>query len=88
MRGAVLETWQRDYNERSHSKLGRMTPKGFPRAICAPAGDRAASPVAPARTPLANHLNSGPINPGLLSRQSPAKLDQDSRSGLQSALGW
>jgi putative transposase len=41
---AVLETWRRDYNEaRPHSKLGRMTPQDYARAIEGDAG-RCATP--------------------------------------------
>ncbi len=64
---AVLETWRRDYNEqRPHSKLGWMTPGDYARAICGPAGDRAAQPGGSARTPLATHLNPGSDQPRTL----------------------
>jgi transposase InsO family protein len=64
---AVLETWRRDYNEqRPHSKLGWMTPRDYARAICGPAGDRAAQPGGSARTPLATHLNPGSDQPRTL----------------------
>ena len=54
----VLETWQRDYNERRpHSKLGWLTPQAYADALTGKIGRAAARDESCADRPLANPTN-------------------------------
>src|SRR5947199_646661 len=64
---AVLEAWRRDYNEeRPHSKLGWMTPRGYASALIAEAGRDAAPRWGSAPRPLATHGTEGSNQPRTL----------------------
>ena len=61
---AVLEVWRRDYNEeRPHSKLGWMTPRGYAGALSGEAGRDAARRRGSAPRPLASHQTEGSNQP-------------------------
>ena len=56
----ALEAWRRDYNEeRPHSKLGWMTPRGYASALSGGAGRDAALRWGSAPRPLATHETEG-----------------------------
>jgi putative transposase len=64
---AVLEAWRRDYNEdRPHSKLGWMTPRGYASALIAETGRDAALRRGSAPRPLATHDTEGSNQPRTL----------------------
>ena len=64
---AVLETWRRDYNEeRPHSKLGWMTPRGYASALRGEIGRDAALRWGSAPRPLATHETVGSNQPRTL----------------------
>ena len=66
---AVLEVWRRDYNEeRPHSKLGWMTPRGYASALRGNAGRDAALRWAPRSGLLPPTKQKVQINPGLASQ--------------------
>ncbi len=64
---AVLELWRRDYNEeRPHSKLGSMTPRGYASALIGETGRDAALRRGPAPRSLATHETEGSNQPQTL----------------------
>jgi len=64
---AALEAWRRDYNEeRPHSKLGWMTPRGYASALRGEAGRDAALRWGSAPRPLATHKTEGSNQPRTL----------------------
>jgi putative transposase len=64
---AVLEVWRHDYNnERPHSKLGWMTPRGYASALSGEAGRAAALRRGSASRPLATHDTEGSNQPQTL----------------------
>src|ERR1700720_3844808 len=64
---AVLEVWRRDYNEqRPHSKLGWMTPRGYASALSGDPGRDAALRSGSAPRPLATHETEGSNQPRTL----------------------
>src|ERR1700726_3328001 len=64
---AVLEIWRRDYNEeRPHSKLGWMTPRGYASALNGEAGRDAALRWGSAPRPLATQETEGSNQPRTL----------------------
>ena len=64
---AVLEVWRRDYNEeRPHSKLGWMTPRGYASALRGNAGRDAALRWGSAPRPLATQETEGSNQPRTL----------------------
>jgi putative transposase len=64
---AVLEVWRHDYNnERPHSKLGWMTPRGYASALAGEAGRGAALRGGSAPRPLATHQQKGSDQPRTL----------------------
>jgi putative transposase len=64
---AVLEVWRHDYNnERPHSKLGWMTPRGYASALSGEAGRDAALRRGSASRPLATHDTEGSNQPQTL----------------------
>jgi putative transposase len=61
---AVLEVWRRDYNEeRPHSKLAWMTPRGYASTLSGEAGRDAALRRGSAPRPLATHQTEGSNQP-------------------------
>ena len=63
----VLETWRNDYNnERPHSKLGWMTPRGYASALSGEAGRDAALGWGSAPRPLATRDTAGSNQPRTL----------------------
>jgi putative transposase len=61
---AMLEAWRHDYNEeRPHSKLGWMTPRGYANALRGGAGRDAALRWGSAPRPLATHDTEGSDQP-------------------------
>jgi putative transposase len=66
---AVLEVWRRDYNEeRPHSKLGWMTPRGYAGALSGEAGRDAALRRGAAPGLLPPTKQKAQINPGISSQ--------------------
>ena len=64
---AVLEAWRRDYNEqRSHSKLGWMTPRDYALVLSGEPGRGAALRQGSAPQPLAGAGNNGTNQPRTL----------------------
>jgi putative transposase len=64
---AVLEVWRRDYNEeRPHSKLAWMTPRGYASTLSGEAGRDAALRRGSAPRPLATHQTEGSNQPRTL----------------------
>jgi putative transposase len=64
---AVLELWRHDYNEeRPHSKLGWMTPRGYASALRGEVGRDAALRWGSAPRPLATHDTEGSNQPRTL----------------------
>jgi putative transposase len=64
---AVLEAWRHDYNEeRPHSKLGWMTPRGYASALSGGAGRDAALRWGSAPRPLATQETEGSNQPRTL----------------------
>ena len=63
----VLEVWRHDYNnERPHSKLGWMTPRGYASALSGEVGQDAALRWGSAPRPLATHQTEGSNQPRTL----------------------
>jgi putative transposase len=78
---AALEIWRHDYNnERPHSKLGWMTPRGYASALSGEGGRDAALRWGSAPRPLAPINRKVQINPGLSARS-------DEKRGSRHA-GW
>src|SRR5438552_14217212 len=64
---AALEAWRHDYNEeRPHSKLGWMTPRGYASALIGEIGRDAALRWGSAPRPLATHGTEGSNQPRTL----------------------
>ena len=64
---AALEIWRHDYNnERPHSKLGWMTPRGYASALSGEGGRDAALRWGSAPRPLATHQQKGSDQPRTL----------------------
>ena len=64
---AAIEAWRRDYNEeRSHSRPGWMTPRGYASALTGEVGRDAALRSGSAPRPLATHQTEGSNQPRTL----------------------
>ena len=84
---AVLEAWRRDYNEeRPHSKLGWMTPRGYASALSGEVGRDAALRWGSAPRPLATQETEGSNQPGLSSQLDEKRGSRQSATPVPSLM--